>query len=81
MAATKRSTSPNTSFTDLDFIFRAISREPAWLPRKTATTQRVQINQSGRAAVNMWEIKLDAPENVTIIAEVAAATFGAKPAM
>jgi hypothetical protein len=80
-AATPSNTTPKITLTVSDFNLPAISLDPAWLPRNTETTQRPHISQSGRAAVNICDRKLDAPEKVTTMADVAAASFVSSPAM
>ena len=81
MVATPNRTTPNINLTDSGFNFVTINLEPIWLPVNTETTQSIQKNQSGVAAVAMCETKLEVPEKVTIIAEVAAAIFISIPAM
>lgn len=72
-AATPSNTQPKTCLTARDFMRPAISREPSWLPRSTATTLPIHTPHWGWAAVARCEMKLDAPELVTTKADVAAA--------
>ncbi len=59
----------------------AMSLEPAWLPARTVRMHSSQRSQTGRAAVTMWETKLETPEKETTIDEVAAAILALRPAM
>ena len=79
--ATPSSTVPKKIFTALGLSFLAMNREPVLLPMSTPIVQSIQIVQFGLAAVAMCDMKLEVPEQVTTIAEVAAAALGSRPAM
>jgi len=79
--ATPRSTAPNTCFTAFERMRCAISLELSGLPSSTAPTQAAQTPRAGWAAVAKWAKKLDRPEQVTMGADVAAATRASSPVM
>ena len=79
--ATPSSTVPKKIFTSLGFSLLAMKREPVLLPMSTPIVQSIQIIQLGLAAVAMCDMKLEVPEQVTTIAEVAAAALGSRPAI
>ena len=78
-AATPKRIMPKVNLTDFDFNFFTINLEPVWLPNKTAKTHNSQIIKLGCAAVAICETKLELPEKVTTIDDVAAAILASKP--